>query len=484
MKRYKAENSGSLGINAALNFICPFVAVFWAFGLFTGAPSYGSAVITKLFAGLLASFITFILCRFLLTLNIKKTVSPAGFKQYACMLGFTAAACLAALSGWFGYAAEQPDISEIAGASITYAGAPDLIVGDGTEVSNYYLNGRDSEAIYARDFYDLVYTSQDDIRAVLDIHTKLIKAGPDLSLTKKQTVDDPDKDRLAIWTHVRYTLKDGRIIDRLYKTIPASVAQDMLNLDESGLIKGRVADSLDIMAEFEDLKPIWLTDSLFMNLREIDSSLNKPLFEAVKKDYLSLSLQDKYYDGRALAVLALPGLELDDAGNTVVRSYNYSFINEFGGVTISLNQTGGNNYIDLREDLLKISLLGPSTTATRIYITEKYEHTLAFLKEHGYIAENPDLPSAGDVLEMYTERYIINPAAFETRPPYFRSYISYEYTPRGDSAKVDAKDYQALLDKARSSYYTAGGGQLLKVLSEDTDGKRVWITLFLPERFI
>jgi len=479
MKRYKAENSGSLGVNATLNFICSFVVVFLIFGLFTGAPGYGSAVIIKLLTGFVASFIVFILCRFLLTLNIKKAVNPGGFKQYACMLGLTVIACAAALSGWFGYAAYQPDISEIAGVSVTYTGAPDFIIGSGVEISDFYLGNRDSDAIYARGFNDLIYTSQDDIRAVLDIHNKLIKAGPDLSVNRKQTVDNPDRDRLAIWTHIRYDLNDGRVIERLYKTIPASAARDMLALDETDLIKERVAGSFDLLAEAEDLQPIWVTDSLFKNLREIDPELNKALFEAVKKDYSNLSLQDKYYDGRALAVISLPGLELDYEGNITVRPYNYFTVSEWGsGTVVTMNMSSAGDLRSLPEDYLYDALLGPSTAAARIFVTERYEHTLALLKEYGYL---PGLPVAEDVMAMYTERYIINPASFETRPPYFRSYTSDAYTPRSGSVEIDPGDYQDILDNARSCYYTAGGGRLVKVQYLNEDGKWGGATLFLPD---
>jgi hypothetical protein len=93
--------------------------------------------------------------------------------QLLASAAITAAACV--ICGLFGYESYQPNLDEIESASITYAGAPDFLIGESGEFGSYKypdLDGNYLEWVF-RDFSDLEYSSKSDLRTVLDIHKSI-----------------------------------------------------------------------------------------------------------------------------------------------------------------------------------------------------------------------------------------------------------------------------------------------------------------------
>lgn len=456
LKRFKAENSGMHGTNKYLNTICTFTLVFFIFGMYYD--SYTS-IAEKVIFDLLRSLLLFLLCRFLLTLNIRKTFSKISFLQFGIMLVVICIPCILCLTGLFGYSAFQPELNEIENVTVTYTGAPDFISGGEGISSTYYNKYR----VHIRDFEDLIYTSEDsenDIQTILELHKKIINAGPEIFARRNQIVEDVKKDWLSLQIYVSYKLKNGRYVDRVYKTVPAQIAKDLLVLDEAKAVKERIGGTLDITKEEIENLPVKVTNSLFGNEITLNETERLELFNAIKMDIESLTLNEKYFPGKqALAVV-------------------YFFREDSKPVFEGYSITGSDNNLTVTYNN-EPDYYGASTETVRYYITDGYENTLAYLKEKGiYGAINAETLALGNITGMFTERYLLN-YTNETQALYFRSYQSAGYPKLENALEINTSEYGSILELTRNNYYVAEGGYLIRVLIND--GTEKCVTLFLPE---
>jgi hypothetical protein len=498
-KRYKAEHSGVLGINRWLNFAVTFLYAFLILGLMinlTGEMYWA----VRILIGLALALAVFVLCRFLLTLNIRRTLE---INYYRVFLSIPCAALIIIIicvSGGFGYNSRQPDITDIQSANVTYTGAPDFIPGDGQTFGNFFTAHPNDPYIFLRDYYNVRFESEADIKKIQSLHQSMIDAGNNLSA---------HPDWIKIQIHFRYGLKNGETVDRFYKYMPREMAPEFLQtLEGTDYIRESAARATELAAEAiqlseimdpqtdteEPFAAITAADALMRGAMQFTGSDGLELLSALQKDINALPFAEKYYPpGAAKAVLAVPRYWYDPEGqlSPPVLGFGETFANFSDRVFFVQPDDGNTSYqmtVNSAVQLMNIEpsvnlpfLLGPSTNAQKFYITESYAHTLAFLREKGFDFTG-GAADMSDITNVYAEKYSLNPQD-ETQALYFRAYKLMDPKNSVSVKEIPSERLAELMALARTHYYIFDGGYLLHIErnAEEGKGNKERVTLFIPE---
>lgn len=476
-KHFKTEHAGVQGINQKMNNAAVFLFTFAMFNRDGPGNDYRTKL-HMIFMMFLWSLGVFILSRLILTKSVKKIFNAQGLKIYGSVWVVVLIIALCGLTGGFGYSRYQPAVSDISYSEITYTGAPDFIAGQGNYYGNFLRGASTAQRetnICVRDYTDLSFNSENDLSIVLTLHKKMIDAGsfPVTADKSKQFVDDMNKDWLWLWVNVRYTLKNGKTADRLYKALPAKVARDLLQLDETDAVKKRVSDATALAVAKTDQGglPLYVYDNLFTNGVEIKPDHIKTFLTALQKDIDDLPLDEKYFpDQPAGYVVSFPRL-VEDGG--VIGLPVYSIESDpLRALNIAV-------LTDVNEDVFfNANPFQQYTSTIQFYITSGYVNTLAFLREHGYSGSiNTD---TSVIQSIYAKRYRIKPD-YISQSLYFRSVMTTESIKYGESVAIPSDKYADILRLARSNYYVSNGGYQLWVDVAGFNGDTIRTTLFVPE---
>jgi hypothetical protein len=258
-------------------------------------------------------------------------------------------------------------------------------------------------------------------------------------------------------------LDGGKIVERQFNYITPAAAVAMLALNDTEMVRNSITQTFEMLQTTHTPSMVTITDSLFNNEHTLDSSCISQLFTALAKDVEALPLEVKYFpQGETHAVISFPRIKPDGEYEQVTLGMNFMTATT---ATVGVNLT--------REHLFSVS-----TNVMRLFITDEYVNTLAFLNERG-ILQSESLDT-NIIQSVYVERYALNSMLYPAQALYFRSYVSGQYdTSLGFAA--DASEYANLLSLARTHYYIAEGGYLVRVLSRSDNGMAQWVTLFLPE---
>ncbi|MCL2060383.1 MAG: hypothetical protein FWH01_15255 [Oscillospiraceae bacterium] len=524
---YKAEHAGMQGVRPWLTNTLTVIA---SFALLYEGDGPGNAFrpkITVILLSLVWLFTTYAISRALMTKSIRKIFNLDGLRIYGAVAGVYALAAACGLAGGFGYSSYVPDVGEITSAKITYTGAPDFIAGSG----NYYPVPVDPQAkpmpasesyICIRDHTDLEFISDSGINAVQALHKKLIDAGPGPFTAPRPATGDKDRDWLRLWVHVQYSLKNGKTVDRLYQTVPTRLAEDMLLLDVTDEVAGRIGETLSLAAEFAEqgALPLFVTDGLFGNGHAVIAAGDQiRLLSALQSDTENLPLEEKYFpDSPALAVVSLPRFaKAADGGAPGLPVYAYEHEpSRAGGIAV---QTGAdaspaliNNWIVANNDA---NWYWQHTSVIRIYVTNYYTNTIGFLRESGicgfidgysgsgnnahdsgggeiaYASDGGEITvgSGGnniydtvDIQRISALRYNVFPRSI-SQSLYFRSAQTNELLMSAAAITIQPDQYGDIMQRARTHYYVSGGGYLIWVILKDESGEAParTVTLFLPQ---
>jgi hypothetical protein len=316
---------------------------------------------------------------------------------------------------------------------------------------------------FTRDFYSLVYTTENDIGIVMEIHRKIIESRPRIIYNDRQFVSDIYRDPVTMQVKVAYLLNDGKIIERLYKYITPAAAAAMLMLDETDAVKNSITETFDMLATTSTPSVVYITNALFGSDHTLSPPDSAELFAALAKDVQTLPPSAKYFPkGETIAIISFPRISPDGGYELIELGINRRFLTTFmPGVNAA------------REQFLSVS-----TNVMRLFITEEYVHTLDYLNEMGILPDGH--AGTSSIQSMYIERYTLNSHLYPTQSLYFRSFISERYDP-WFSITVDASEYENILALARTHYFIAEGGYLVKILTRGGNGAPQWVTLFLPE---
>ena len=389
-KRRKAEICGFPGRSAVLNFVLCMMASFGAASLVIYLASKNPDISTWLLIAILLviSMAVFLVLDILVHLSFK--VLKKDWKIGLVHVGLMAAFLLSLYTGFFGYSSRVPDVQSIESASIS---APNALMGS-YKLGNGLQSGYNSNLYFGedglKDYYyvgnrsnSLVedFKDKDDINTVREIHKAMIKAG---NLNK--TNCDPDDYSKRVTSQkviIKYKLKNGRELVRVYNYVPLTDYPTLYTLEDTKNWKSKIKNEL-LNIDAKSMIPI-LFSAQMDKRTAVDEELTAGLARAIYNDISTLSsdklltsnakylgsvafyvsrqnTQDEAYYGSATTVtepMPEPGIEEDLDMSRQDKVNELSAHGESSGHYISLG-----NY-------------------STVPITSEMTNTISFLKEHG-----------------------------------------------------------------------------------------------------
>lgn len=390
-KRRKAEICGFPGRSAVLNFVLCMIASFGAASLIIYFIAYTSQISRWIMIALVivAAFLVFVILDVILHLSFKALKKD--WKIGLVHVGLIAAFLLSLYTGFFGYSSRVPDVQSIESASIS---APNALMGSyklGNELrsgynSNLYYFGEDG----LKDYYyvgnrsnSLVedFKDKDDINTVREIHKAMIKAGN----INKMNCDPDDYSKRATSQKViiKYKLKNGRELVRVYNYVPLTDYPTLYTLEDTKNWNSKIKNEL-LNIDSENVIPI-LFSAQMDKRTAVDEELTAGLARAIYNDISTLS-SDKFLTSNAKYLGSVAFYV--SRQNTQEEAYYGSATT----VTEPMPEPGIEEDLDMsRQDKVnELSTHGESSghyislgDYSTVPITSEMTNTISFLKEHG-----------------------------------------------------------------------------------------------------
>lgn len=390
-KRRKAEICGFPGRSAVLNFVLCMIASFGAASLIIYFIAYTSQISRWIMIALVivAAFLVFVILDVILHLSFKALKKD--WKIGLVHVGLMAAFLLSLYTGFFGYSSRVPDVQSIESASIS---APNALMGSyklGNELrsgynSNLYYFGEDG----LKDYYyvgnrsnSLVedFKDKDDINTVREIHKAMIKAGNINEMNCDP--DDYSKRATSQKVIIKYKLKNGRELVRVYNYVPLTDYPTLYTLEDTKNWNSKIKNEL-LNIDSENVIPI-LFSAQMDKRTAVDEELTAGLARAIYNDISTLS-SDKFLTSNAKYLGSVAFYV--SRQNTQEEAYYGSATT----VTEPMPEPGIEEDLDMsRQDKVnELSAHGESSghyislgDYSTVPITSEMTNTISFLKEHG-----------------------------------------------------------------------------------------------------
>ncbi|HCD90673.1 MAG TPA: hypothetical protein DEQ52_02965 [Ruminococcaceae bacterium] len=302
-KRRKAEICGFPGRSATLNFVLCMIASFGVASLvlYFVVSEIPQITTWMIIVGLMIiSIIIFLIFDIILHLSFKAIKKD--WKIGLVHAGLMAAFLLSLYTGFFGYSSRVPDIQDIESVSIS---APNALMGSyqlGRELGNSYSTDRYYSDDYSNYYYvfnrsvSLIenFKDKDDINTVREIHKAMIKAG---NIHKVNKISDDYSKRITCQSVViRYKLKNGRELVRVYEYVPLTNYPTLYTLEDTKNWNSKIKDEL-LNIDSENVIPIVFSAQMD-NQIAVDEELTAGLARAIYNDITTLS-SDKFLTSNA-----------------------------------------------------------------------------------------------------------------------------------------------------------------------------------------
>lgn len=389
-KRRKAEICGFPGRSAVLNFVLCMMASFGAASLIIYLASKNPDISTWLLIAILLviSMAVFLVLDILVHLSFK--VLKKDWKIGLVHVGLMAAFLLSLYTGFFGYSSRVPDVQSIESASIS---APNALMGS-YKLGNGLQSGYDSNLYFGEDeLKDYYYVGnrsnsivegfkdKDDINTVREIHKAMIKAG-----NINEINCDPDDYSKRVTSQkviIKYKLKNGRELVRVYNYVPLTDYPTLYTLEDTKNWNSKIKNEL-LNIDSENVIPIVFSAQMD-NRIAVDEELTAGLARAIYNDISTLS-SDKFLTSNAKYLGSVAFYV--SRNNTQDEEY-------YGSATIvtePMPEPGIEEDLDMsRQDKVnELSAHGESSghyislgDYSTVPITSEMTNTISFLKEHG-----------------------------------------------------------------------------------------------------
>lgn len=302
-KRRKAEICGFPGRSTVLNFVLCMIASFGAASLIIYFIAYTSQISRWIMVALViaAAFLVFVILDVILHLSFKALKKD--WKIGLVHVGLMAAFLLSLYTGFFGYSSRVPDIQDIDSVSIS---APNALMGSyklgcrlggGYDSSIYYSERYLKDSYYVCNRFNSVvegFKDKDDINTVREIHKAMIKAG---NLSEMNCdPDDYSKRATSQTVIIKYKLKNGRELIRVYKYVPLTNYPTLYTLEDTKNWNSKIKDEL-LNIDSENVIPIVFSAQMD-NRIAVDEELTAGLARAIYNDISALS-SDKFLSSNA-----------------------------------------------------------------------------------------------------------------------------------------------------------------------------------------
>jgi ABC-type transport system involved in multi-copper enzyme maturation permease subunit len=389
-KRRKAEICGFPGRSAVLNFVLCMIASFGAASLIIYFIAYTSQISRWIMIALVivAAFLVFVILDVILHLSFK--VLKKDWKIGLVHVGLMAAFLLSLYTGFFGYSSRVPDVQSIESASIS---APNALMGS-YKLGNGLRSGYNSNLYYfgedgLKDYYyvgnrsnSLVedFKDKDDINTVREIHKAMIKAG---NIHRVNTNSDNYSKRITCQSVViRYKLKNGRELVRVYEYVPLTNYPTLYTLEDTKNWNNKIKDEL-LNIDSKNIIPIVFSAQMD-NQIAVDEELTAGLARAIYNDITTLS-SDKFLTSNA-KYLGSVAFCVKSQG----EDYSMYESSEYVNATSVTDETVEEEVIPRQEIVDALSSHDPASRHLALScgfsvvpITEEMTNTISFLKAHG-----------------------------------------------------------------------------------------------------
>ncbi|MBQ8575165.1 MAG: ABC transporter permease [Clostridia bacterium] len=387
----KAENIGTWGKSRLLTEIC---AVITGINLINLFPFY---LIESKLNQPVFTFVILLICFAVGYLVFKLIFNKAGkknilrsFKRLAIYAVALALCFCVTATGFFGIAIPKLSVDEI---SMIQLRSPFF---DYTEQHIYYSSflGLQSQGLpHESKYAQVTFTQTDEISTVFEIYNSLSD-----EISKIKATDSAN-----CYAEFIIHLNNGRQIKKSFAIASDESITDLLRLNDLKLFKDNLAEKFDKPEEtgggyssytdrlMEDPAYLFSTDMTFA--KKIGTG-DKKLLEALKKDLVDQSVQEKFFhtadDELGVIVFGLPSEysgfidydEIEDNSTGLSSSFSSSYYyNDYSddGYDYEVEE-----YIPPEEfDGLEKSSWSIHRTNRYIVITKDMKNTVAYLKEHG-----------------------------------------------------------------------------------------------------
>lgn len=390
-KRRKAEICGLPGRSAVLNFVLCMITSFGVASLvlYFVVSEIPQITTWMIIVGLMIiSIIIFLIFDIILHLSFKAIKKD--WKIGLVHAGLMAAFLLSLYTGFFGYSSRVPDIQDIDSVSIS---APNALMGSyqlGRELSGSYVTDRYYSDVYSNYYYvgnrsvSLIenFKDKDDINTVREIHKAMIKAG---NIRRVNTNSDDYSKRVTCQSVViRYKLKNGRELVRVYEYVPLTNYPTLYTLEDTKNWNSKIKDEL-LNIDSENVIPIVFSAQMD-NRIAVDEELTAGLARAIYNDITTLS-SDKFLTSNAkyLGSVAFYVNRSQREDYSMYESSEYvnatSIEDEITEEEEPLSRQETVDNLAIRDNSQgKYLALGDYSV---IPITEEMTNTISFLKAHG-----------------------------------------------------------------------------------------------------
>ncbi len=390
-KRRKAEICGFPGRSAVLDFVLCMITSFGVASLvlYFVVSEIPQITTWMIIVGLMIiSIIIFLIFDIILHLSFKAIKKD--WKIGLVHAGLMAAFLLSLYTGFFGYSSRVPDIQDIDSVSIS---APNALMGSyqlGRELSGSYVTDRYYSDVYSNYYYvgnrsvSLIenFKDKDDINTVREIHKAMIKAG---NIRRVNTNSDDYSKRVTCQSVViRYKLKNGRELVRVYEYVPLTNYPTLYTLEDTKNWNSKIKDEL-LNIDSENVIPIVFSAQMD-NRIAVDEELTAGLARAIYNDITTLS-SDKFLTSNAkyLGSVAFYVNRSQREDYSMYESSEYvnatSIEDEITEEEEPLSRQETVDNLAIRDNSQgKYLALGDYSV---IPITEEMTNTISFLKAHG-----------------------------------------------------------------------------------------------------
>lgn len=389
-KRRKAEICGFPGRSAVLNFVLCMITSFGVASLvlYFVVSEIPQITTWMIIVGLMIiSIIIFLIFDIILHLSFKAIKKD--WKIGLVHAGLMAAFLLSLYTGFFGYSSRVPDIQDIDSVSIS---APNALMGSyqlGRELSGSYVTDRYYSDVYSNYYYvgnrsvSLIenFKDKDDINTVREIHKAMIKAG---NIRRVNTNSDDYSKRVTCQSVViRYKLKNGRELVRVYKYVPLANYPTLYTLEDTKNWNNKIKDEL-LNIDSENVIPIVFSAQMD-NRIAVDEELTAGLARAIYNDITTLS-SDKFLTSNAkyLGSVAFYVNRSQREDYSMYESSEYvnatSMTDEITEEETLSRQETVDGFANHEDSTGRYLALGDYSV---IPITEEMTNTISFLKAHG-----------------------------------------------------------------------------------------------------
>lgn len=390
-KRRKAEICGFPGRSAVLNFVLCMITSFGVASLvlYFVVSEIPQITTWMIIVGLMIiSIIIFLIFDIILHLSFKAIKKD--WKIGLVHAGLMAAFLLSLYTGFFGYSSRVPDIQDIDSVSIS---APNALMGSyqlGRELSGSYVTDRYYSDVYSNYYYvgnrsvSLIenFKDKDDINTVREIHKAMIKTG---NIRRVNTNSDDYSKRVTCQSVViRYKLKNGRELVRVYEYVPLTNYPTLYTLEDTKNWNSKIKDEL-LNIDSENVIPIVFSAQMD-NRIAVDEELTAGLARAIYNDITTLS-SDKFLTSNAkyLGSVAFYVNRSQREDYSMYESSEYvnatSIEDEITEEEEPLSRQETVDNLAIRDNSQgKYLALGDYSV---IPITEEMTNTISFLKAHG-----------------------------------------------------------------------------------------------------